>query len=223
MLKDYAIKPVQLILEKPLEKIGLGESRFWGNPDLPCDVEYPTYTDEYGTIVEYQFLCQINLKDIAAFDEDNLLPHSGLLSFFAKLDHYLGCYDVEASISGYISDPEEVKVLYFPEVTDDFREVVLVDDDDNPYNPAELAIKFSSDKPCVYCDDHALFAEPTHREWESWEPPFEEWQILLQVDSFFGDDFNLNFMDCGVLDFLISPEDLAQRRFDSVRAIVLST
>ena len=36
-------------------------------------------------------------------------------------------------------------------------------------------------------------------------------------------DFSLNFMDCGVLDFLISPEDLAACRFDNVRAIILST
>ena len=55
------------------------------------------------------------------------------------------------------------------------------------------------------------------------EPPFEDWQILLQVDSFSGMDFDLNFMDFGVLDFLISPEDLAKRDFSSVRAIVLST
>ena len=48
-------------------------------------------------------------------------------------------------------------------------------------------------------------------------------EILLQVDSFAGMDFNLNFMDCGVLDFLIAPEALWARDFSSVRAIVLST
>ena len=35
--------------------------------------------------------------------------------------------------------------------------------------------------------------------------------------------FNERFIDCGVLDFLIDPADLAARRFDRVRAIVLST
>lgn len=54
-------------------------------------------------------------------------------------------------------------------------------------------------------------------------PPYEDWQILLQIDSFSGMDFNLNFMDFGVLDFLISPEALRHADFSDVRAIVLST
>jgi hypothetical protein len=131
-------------------------------------------------------------------------------------------YDDEGCISGYVSGPEDLKVLYFPEVTEDFSEVVLLDEDDEPVNPSELTIRFAQTRPEGCYEDHALLAKPTHREWETWEPPFEDWQILLQVDSFSGKDFDLNFMDCGVLDFLISPKDLAAGRFDSVRAIVLS-
>ena len=52
---------------------------------------------------------------------------------------------------------------------------------------------------------------------------YEDWLILLQVDSFEGKDFQLNLMDVGVLDFLISPSDLKQHSFDNVRAIVLSS
>lgn len=72
-------------------------------------------------------------------------------------------------------------------------------------------------------DEHMLFAPPSTREWETWDEPYEAWEILLQIDSFAGMDFNLNFMDFGVLDLLIDPEDLKRRRFDNVRAIVLST
>lgn len=215
------MKPVHIVLEVPEEKIPTGASRFWGNPDLPSDVEYPAHADSDGYGWEYQFICQINLADIAAYDTENRLPHKGLLSFFARIDHYMG-YDDEGCISGYVSGPEDLKVLYFPEVTDDFSEVVLLDEDDKPVNPSELTMKFAQTRPEGCYEDHALLAEPTHREWETWEPPFEDWQILLQVDSFTGKDFDLNFMDCGVLDFLISPEDLAAGRFDSVRAIVLS-
>ena len=100
--------------------------------------------------------------------------------------------------------------------------MVLVDDDDRPLAPDEMQISFShSVEPLS--DEHMLFAPPTHREWQTWDSPFEDWTILLQVDSFEGDDFSLNFMDIGVLDFLISPEDLKRQRFDNVRAIVLST
>ena len=72
-------------------------------------------------------------------------------------------------------------------------------------------------------DEHALLAHPTYRPWENWDAPYEDWLILLQVDSFEGKDFQLNLMDVGVLDFLISPSDLKQHSFDNVRAIVLSS
>ena len=217
------MKPIRLTLCRPFGKIPVGGSRFWGNPDLPSPVVYPTYIGEDGDEREYQFVCQINLEDIAGIDVENRLPHKGLLSFFAKLDHYLGRFDDGGGVSGYISGPDDVKVLYFPDVTDNFTEAVLVGDDEEELNPAEFEIKFDRAFPDVSHEDHALFAHPTHREWETWDPPFEDWQILLQIDSFSGMDFNLNFMDFGVLDLLISPEDLAKRDFDSVRAIVLST
>lgn len=217
------MKPIQLVLCKPFEKTPLGGSRFWGNPDLPSAMDYPTYISSDGEEWEYQFVCQINLSEIAALDTEDRLPHTGLLSFFARIDHYLGRFDDGGSIEGYISDPEDVKVMYFPEVTEDFQEVVLLDEDDQELNPAELEIRFGLERPEGCHEDHSLLAEPTHREWETWDHPFEEWQILLQVDSFSGMDFNLNFMDCGVLDFLISPEALSERRFEYVRAIVLST
>jgi Uncharacterized protein conserved in bacteria len=214
-------KPIYLVLSKPYEKLAEGSSRFWGNPDLPEDTGYPTYTDDEGDDYPYFFICQINLADLAAFAPENPLPQKGLLSFFAKIDHYLGYMAATDGIQSHISEPDAVKVLYFPD-TENLREVVLVDDNDQQTAPEEMAIGFANQiEPLA--DEHALFAAPTHREWETWDHPFEKWEILLQVDSFEGMDFSLNFMDCGVLDFLISPEDLAAARFDRTRAIVLST
>ncbi len=215
------MKPIFLKLSKPAGEIETGGSRFFGNPDLPQEYEYPTYVWADGEEYPYVFICQINLEEIAEFDKDNRLPHKGLLSFFAKIDRYLGCFEDEDSVSGYISEPEDVRVLYFPD-TDGFEEFVLVDEDDEPMSAPELRIEFA-DKLEKYADEHALFAAPDHREWETWDPPYESMEILLQVDSCEGDDYMLNFMDCGVLDFLIDPEDLKAGRFDRVRAIVLST
>lgn len=222
------MRPVNLLLTKPSGRVKPCGSRFWGNPDLPRGYGYPVYFDEEGDPFEYRFVCQINLAEVAPFDSERSLPPGGLLSFFAKIDHYLGEDDGGGTISGYISDPEDVRVLFFPEVgpageTPGFEELILLDEDDNPVNPSEYQIGFTGESADGYRDAHALFAEPTYREWETWDPPCEDWQILLQVDSFSGPDFQLNFMDCGVLDFLISPEDLALGRFDRVRAIVLST
>lgn len=215
------MKPIRLVLRAPFEKLAAGTSRFWGNPDLPCGVDYPMYTDDEGDEYPYFFICQINLAQLADAVPDNPLPHSGLLSFFAKIDHYLDYMAATDCIGGHISGADDVMVLYFP-TTEGLDEVILVDDDDNPTNPDELEITFSREAEPL-ADEHELFARPTHREWETWDAPYEDWIILLQVDSFGGKDFELNFMDFGVLDFLISPESLARHDFSDVRAIVLST
>ena len=216
------MKPINLILSKPLEKLALGASRFWGNPDLPKDVKYPMYIDSEGDEYPYFFVCQINLEDIAPYDTDNLLPHSGLLSFFAKIDYYMGyCGDFYVGVTEGVSDTDAVKVMYFP-TCDDMEEVVLLDDNDEPSSPCELQIEFSHTREPL-SEEHSLLALPTHRPWETWDSPYEDWQILLQVDSFSGDDFDLNFIDFGVLDILISPTDLKNRVYDRARAIVLST
>ena len=223
-----AMKPVNIIQSESPERIPLCGSRFWGDPDLPVGYPYPTYTDVDGDPCEYRFVCQINLCELASYDPENRLPHRGLLSFFAKIGHYLGDFDDPEMISGYVSDTDDVRVLFFPEAgmpgdNPGFERVVLVDGDGGRVNPSELGMRFSRAPVEGHVEEHALFAGPSHREWESWEHPYEDWEILLQVDSFDGEGFTLNFMDCGVLDFLISPQDLAARRFDRVRAIVLST
>ncbi len=206
----------------PFEPCTPGQSHLWGNPLLPVGYEYPTYTEEDGEEYHMLFICQINLADIAELDVDNLLPHKGMLLFFANIDHYIGRYDVGEGISGYISSPKEVRVLYFPDLTEENGECqVLIDDDDKPTQPEELSMTFSLEPNDL--EDYALLAAPDHREWETWDPPYEDWQILLQIDSMMGPDVMLNFMDCGVLDLLISPEALAKRDFSDVRGIVLST
>ena len=114
-----------------------------------------------------------------------------------------------------------VKVLYFPSC-ENLREVVYMNGESCRTVPHELKIDFHADLMHV-SDEHALLAHPTYRPWENWDAPYEDWMILLQVDSFEGKDFQLNLMDVGVLDFLISPSDLKQHSFDNVRAIVLSS
>lgn len=215
------MKPIHLTLRRPFEKIPAGASRFWGNPDLPKGFAYPMYIDDEGDEYPYYFICQINLEEVAPFDTEHRLPASGLLSFFAKIDRYMGYFDASDSIGGSISQADAVRVIWFPSC-EDMEEVVLVDDDNAPIAPEEMQIEYTHSTPPL-SDEHILFAPPDHREWETWDPPYEDWEILLQIDSFEGMDFILNFMDFGVLDFLISPADLKNRRFDNVRAIVLST
>lgn len=215
------MKPIYLKLSVSSCKLAIGTSRFWGNPDLPKDFDIPSYIDEDGEKYHYFFVCQINLEELVKSGISTMLPKKGLLSFFAKIDYYMGCYDAPMEICGGVSDKDAIRVLYFP-LCENMEEKVLVDDDNEPIAPDELRIDFSLDVP-PSSDEHSLFALPIHRPWETWDSPFEDWEILLQIDSFKGNDFNLNFMDCGVMDFLISPLDLKRQCFDNVRAIVLST
>lgn len=221
MAGKSVLKPIHLVLSLPSEKMEQCASRFWGNPDLPEGTDYPMYIDDDGDEYPYFFICQINLAELAGVDADNPLPKTGLLSFFAKIDHYMGLYSATDIVGGSISPADAVKVMYFPSC-DNMDEIVLLDEDDTQVAPAEMRISFRHSVPAL-SDEHILFAPPAHREWETWDEPFEDWEILLQIDSFSGMDFDLNFMDFGVLDFLISPEDLKNRDFGNVRAIVLST
>ena len=134
---------------------------------------------------------------------------------------YIGDYNSATPIGGVVSNLNAVKVIYFP-MSEGVREVKPDNGNAEFIVPNEIKIDFSISKNDD-SDEHALLAEPQFRQWDNWDHPYEDWQILLQVDSFEGDDFILNFMDVGVLDFLISPSDLKQHCFDNVRAIVLSS
>lgn len=215
------MKPIHITISPTNDKLECGASRFLGNPDLPRGHGYPMYTDDEGDDYPYFFVCQINMEDIARYDTEGLLPHKGLLSFFAKIDRYIGFPDVADTVGGYISDADAVRVIYFPS-TADMVETVLVDDNDEQSSPEEMRMEFGSAAEPLG-EEHAMLAPPDHRPWETWDPPYEGHIILLQIDSCEGDGFVLNFMDWGVMDFLIAPEDLAARRFGNVRAIVLST
>ena len=203
------------------ERLPSCASKFWGNPDLPKGTEYPmAYYPDTDSHEPYHFICQINLADLPPQDT---LPRRGLLQFYANIHYYLG-WECDVEISGYPSDPDMVKVLYFPDPDPaDFETMVVVgDDESDPLFPHEMALSFvdrlRDDEPCMH-----LLGEPEFREWEEWDEPCRGWSVLLQIDSFDGADFNLNFMDCGVLDFLISDDYLRNLDFSNVRAIVLST
>lgn len=213
-------KPIHLLLSDAAAKLPAGASRLWGNPGLPEDVDFPSYRGADGEEYPYFFIAQVNLADVAALDPEHRLPERGVLAFFAKIDYYLG-YDAEDSVGSALSGPEDVRVLYFPD-PEVLEEVELTDPDGNPAAPRERAVRFSHEAP-PYADEHILLAPPDHREWEHWDAPCEDWEILFQLDSSEGDDFDLNFMDCGVLVLLIDPEDLRRRDFSRVRAQVLST
>lgn len=77
------------------------KSHWWGFPDLPDGIDFPllpeAVCDDEGEDL-MTFICQIRMEEIAGYDKENLLPHEGMLYFFADLDYFLG--DLEAPCEG---------------------------------------------------------------------------------------------------------------------------
>ena len=183
-----------------------------GNPDMPVNFEVPD---------DLTFICQIRCDEIAEFDDENLLPHKGMLYFFAAIDYYFGNFDSYCPTDLYWND-EDVKVFYVEDVDNQtFEQVVFVDDDDKPIAMKEMKITFS--KADAICDGNKMLGEPYNREWEDWDEPYNGWTELLQVDSDDYEECSLNFIDWGMLHVLINPKDLKDRDFNKVTSCICST
>lgn len=132
------------------ERVLFCGSKWWGDPDMPENMQYPTMeVTEDGETFDYPltFICQINCEDIAGFDKENKLPHEGMLYFFAAIDKWLGYESPFGNGKGEWKKGEVV-VKYAKSVNfETFQTIMLVDDDDQALTDKELEIIFSE------CDD----------------------------------------------------------------------
>ena len=131
---------------KKTERILFCASKWWGDPDFPENMEYPTVkvTDEDGDTFDYPltFICQINCEDIAALDPENKLPHEGMLYFFGAIDEYLGYGSYTHNGVGEWPKGEFV-VKYAKAVNfETFQSCILVDDDDQSLTEPEMEMEF---------------------------------------------------------------------------------
>jgi hypothetical protein len=124
-------------------------SKWWGDPDLPADMEYPTVevTDEDGTYdYPLTFVCQIDCEDLAPLDPEGRLPHQGMFYVFAGLDEYLDQFE-----SPFHNGPgpwprKMVAVKYTKAINfETFRSAILVDDEDQSLTQPALKMTF---EPC---------------------------------------------------------------------------
>ena len=204
-----AIKITTSLTEGSLQ----GKSHWWGFPDLPDGVEFPLLQDndeDYDGEGELlmTFICQIKLDEIAGYDEENLLPHKGMLYFFADLDYFLG--DMEAPAEGLGFWPQEAfKVIYSPE-DKNLNTHITINEDGEAACLCDEAISLKPTEAFDY--GHKLLGMPFFEEVHEAAP---EYISLLQIDE--DERWSLRFYDCGMLNFLIRKEDLAARRFDAVR------
>ena len=185
---------------------------------MPEELEYPeiTLVDDDGE--EYQdpltFVCQLRCEELAPLDPEGLLPHGGMLWFFAALDYFLGDMDSPAYPGLGPWQQKYFRVLYSPKC-DDLHTHSIVYDDGTPVGLPAEAITFS------LCDESGdgirLLGEPYIEEVRE-EMPGR--MSLLQIDE--DDRWNLIFHDCGMLNFLITPDDLRNRRWEKVECYLFS-
>ena len=140
---------------KHSERVLFCGSKWWGDPDMPENMQYPTITvTEDGETFDYPltFICQINCEDIAALDPEGLLPHEGMLYFFAAIDKWIGYDSPTENGPGEWSKGHFV-VKYAKSINfETFQSCILVDDDDQTLTEREMEICFeecADDEKCL--------------------------------------------------------------------------
>ena len=187
---------------KHSERVLFCGSKWWGDPDMPENMQYPTIevTDD-GETYDYPltFICQINCEDLAAFDKDGLLPHEGMLYFFAAMDKWLG-YDSPTSNDIGEWSKGHVVVKYAKSINfETFQSCMLVDDEDQNLTENELEIIFSEcadDEKCI-----KLLGVPASAEIRE---KYEGLTNLLQIVP----ESGLDLENVGEFNLMMKPSDL---------------
>ena len=184
------------------ERVLFCGSKWWGDPDMPENMQYPTIeVTEDGETFDYPltFVCQINCEDIAALDPDNKLPHEGMLYFFAALDKWIGYDSPTQNDLGEWSKGHFV-VKYAKAINfETFQSCMLVDDEDQALTERELEIVFSEcadDEKCI-----KLLGAPSD---PAVAQKYSDLLNLLQIVR----SENLDVEFDGELNLLMKPSDL---------------
>ena len=193
-------------------------SKWWGDPDLPADMEYPTVevTDEDGTYdYPLTFVCQIDCEDIAPFDPEGRLPHQGMFYIFAGLDEYLDQFDSPFH-NGLGQWPRKMVVVKYTKAInfETFRSAILVDDEDQPVTERALKMTFEA---CPDGEDCTrLLGVPFFQDVQQEMPDYVN---FLQIDS---DTAGLRFYDGGMLNLLYKNADFAAGKWKLVTGYMSS-
>ena len=182
-------------------------SKWWGDPDLPADMDYPTVevTDDDGTYdYPLTFICQIDCEDIGPLDPEGKLPHQGMLYVFAGVDEYLDGFDSPFHNGLGEWGRKMVVVKYTKAINfETFRSAILVDDEDNSLTEAPLKMTFEA------CADDASCTRLLGI------GPDDALESLLQIVS---GTAGLAFPDQGVLSLQYTGKDLAAGKWKLVKA-----
>lgn len=220
------------------ENIAVGTSKFGGTPDVPAGFEWPMWQE-----VPINFMAQINLDEIAAFDVENVLPSSGVLSFFY--------YDLNPEeddpllVHGLEEEKGAWRVFHFTsplERTEGplgwknessigsgrMTASLLVD---LPQRPLEISDDWSNEQWQIHESlmerlaiekPHLMLGYPVPHWWDAridaaritGRGEAEDWVLLLQLNS--DEELHWNWGDVGSLFYLVHRDDLKAGDFSRV-------
>lgn len=189
------------------KKLPVGVSKLFGTPDIYEGFVWPSIEVD-GEEYDLSFIGQVNLKEIAKYDSDELLPKEGMLYFFYDLDE----------MPHEPSDKKACKVIYH-ESDQDLMSITYVDEDGEDLSFREMSVKFENVKEGFLArkgPTHLLLGKPS-LDYGFWYECIDGWQMLFQLDSMETEDISINFTDEGVLCFYIEKEKLKNKDFSDVR------
>ena len=164
-IKKELLKTARNSIRLEIGDAASGLTKFGGRPDVPADFEWTYY--EGKPLV---FLAQFDLEKISKFDTEDLLPKSGVLSFF---------YDLEAMPQSVDDDDRGFAKVYWFEDKNALRNAEFPDDLKAEYRFPALGITARSEKSYESYPDFLLQRANLVADWES----FERAQISIGIKS----------------------------------------
>lgn len=142
-----------------------GLTKFGGKPDVSEDFEWAYYNGK-----PLAFLAQFDLSEISKFDTDDLLPKTGVLSFF---------YELETKPQSVDEDDNGFARVYWFEDKNALRTAEFPDDLKAEYRFPALGITAQSEKSYQSYPDFLLQKAKLVEDWES----FERAQNSIGIDE----------------------------------------
>ena len=186
---------------QPTQYSLVGQSHWWGFPDLPESVDWPANED--GDLLT--FICQIRMEEIAYLDSEGLLPHQGMMWFFADMDYFLG--DMDARCNGIGEwEQDSYMVIYQKEVDRLHTHEYYWEDGSLSVLEAEKIVFENAEEEDF---GFKLLGMPAMT--EGYETENVGMVSLLQLDE--EDRWVMRFFDSGTINFMMPLEAMLQRDY----------
>lgn len=140
---------------------GFGASKIGGKPDVPEDFIWECYKESADNkTLPLSFLAQFDLEELSKFDTENLLPKTGVLSFF---------YDLDSLKAGF--DPKDkgcARVYWFKDKAK-LHKAEFPDNLSERFRLSELAVSFKTELSYQDYGDFLLQREKLIENWDEFD------------------------------------------------------